>query len=99
MIEDNHLAVLWLVPHSAATLNRYVVGTDGKTARQRLRGRGFRTPVAEFGECVWYLRPKSAGKDKLNTRWGEGVWLGVKEESGETLILSLIHISEPTRPY
>ena len=40
----------------------------------------------EFGECVWYLKPKSAGKDKLNSRWGEGVWSGVREESGETLI-------------
>ena len=86
VLSDGHIAMLWLVPHSAATLNRYVVGADGKTARQRLRGRVFKSPVVEFGECVWYLKPKSVGKDKLHSRWGEGVWFGVREESGETLI-------------
>ncbi len=86
VLGDGHVAMLLLVPHSAASLNRYLIGADGKTARQRLKGRAFRGPVVEFGECVWYLQPKSAGKDKLNSRWGEGVWFGVREESGETLI-------------
>ena len=54
--------------------------------RQRLRGRTFKNAVVEFGECVRYLKPKSAGRDKLNTRWSTGVWLGVREESGEPLI-------------
>ena len=71
VIPDDHVASVWLVPHSAQTLNRYLVGQDGKTARQRLRGRVFKTPLVEYGECVWYLRAKSAGKDKLNTRLGQ----------------------------
>ena len=62
------------------------MGQDGKTARQRLRGRVFKTPSVEYGICVWYLKAKSAGKDKLNTRWGSGVWLGIREESGEVFI-------------
>ncbi len=28
----------------------------------------------------------SAGKDKLDARWKEGAWLGVRLESGESLI-------------
>ena len=51
-----------------------------------LRGRTFKLPVVEFGECVWYLRLKSAGKDKMNTRWGSGVWLGIREESNEVFV-------------
>jgi hypothetical protein len=67
-------------------INRYKVGADGKTPRQRLKGKKFTKAVAEFGENVMYLKPKSRGVDKLNTRWGEGVWLGIRELSGEVYI-------------
>ena len=40
----------------------------------------------EFGECVWYLKPKSKGKHKAENRWENGVWLGVRDESGEYII-------------
>ena len=64
IVPDDHVAALWLLPHSAQLLHRYLVGQEGKTARQRLRGRTFKSPVVEFGECVWYLRLKNAGKDR-----------------------------------
>ncbi len=50
-------------------------------------GRGETTkPVAEFGECVLYAPAASAGKDKFDTRWDEGVWLGIRMESRESFI-------------
>ena len=42
--------------------------------------------MAEFGETVWYLRLKSGGRDKLKYRWGSGVWLGTRQESGESWV-------------
>ena len=33
-----------------------------------------------------YLKPNSKGVDKLNPRWEQGVWLGVRDESGEIII-------------
>ena len=42
--------------------------------------------MAHFGECVLYTPAMSAGKDKFDARWKEGVWLGVRVESGESLI-------------
>ena len=42
--------------------------------------------MAEFGESVWYLPANSAGKNKFETRWREGVWLGVRLESGEAIV-------------
>ncbi len=42
--------------------------------------------MAEFGECVLHALAMSAGKDKFDARWKEGVWLGVRMESGEPLI-------------
>jgi hypothetical protein len=42
--------------------------------------------VAEFGECIFYLKAASVGKDKLVSRWATGVWPGVRHESGETIV-------------
>jgi hypothetical protein len=42
--------------------------------------------VAEFGESVWYTPANSAGEDKFDVRWLERVWLGVRVESGESII-------------
>ena len=65
-----------MVRHAAASINRYQVGEDGKTAHERLRGRRFRRDVTEFGESVLYIRAESIGKDKYNSRWEEGVFVG-----------------------
>ena len=49
---DNHVAALWLLPHSDQTLNTYSIGQDGKTARQRLKGRIFKAPVIDWKMCL-----------------------------------------------
>ena len=42
--------------------------------------------MADFGECVWYLPALSAGRDKFDARWRDGVWLGIRLESGESIV-------------
>ncbi len=46
----------------------------------------FAKPVAEFGECVLHAPAMSVGKDKFDVRWKEVVCLGVRMESGESLV-------------
>ena len=41
IIPDNHPVLAWLITHAALTLNRYQIGPDGRTPRQRLKGRSF----------------------------------------------------------
>ncbi len=42
----------WMVRHSGNGINRYQVGSDGKNAVKRGRGRDFKRDVAEFwGIC------------------------------------------------
>ena len=82
---DSH-ALPWLVAHAAASITRFRKDASGITAYRRWKGREFKRPVAEFGECVWYLKSDSAGKDKYVNRWHEGVWLGIGEETGESII-------------
>jgi hypothetical protein len=48
----------------------------------------FKRQLPEIGECVWFLRALSEGKDKLDTRWEDGVFAGVREESGEIYVMS-----------
>ena len=64
----------------------FKVGKDGNAQRFKLKGRKSKSLVVEPCECVWYLRPKSKGVDKLRSRWERVVWLGIVEEIGEALI-------------
>ncbi len=45
--------------------------------------------MAEFGEIVWALKPKSKGINKWEYRWCEGVWFGVVNRSGENIVLTV----------
>ena len=85
-LPEGHAIWPWLIKHCSDLLNRYNVGKDGKTPRYRLKGKKFKRDVVDYAECVWYLKPKSKGKDKLNTRWESGIWLGIREESGEVIV-------------
>ncbi len=49
-----------------------------------MTGRDCDKEVAEFGESVWFLYPKSKGRNKMKSRWASGIWLGVRDESGRS---------------
>ena len=72
--------------HSSDTINRFHVYKDGKTAYENWKGRKFNGQYREFGENVLYLRANSKGKDKLDSRWDNGVWLGIADRTGEVII-------------
>ena len=44
--------------------------------------------LPEIGECVYCLHPNSVGKDKLDPRWENGIFVGFREESGEIFVMS-----------
>ena len=76
----------WLIIHAANILNLCEVGKDGKVPFQRLRGRRMHAELVEFGERVLYqpLNHKSLGS--AQPRWAEGVYIGLKMNTGEKLI-------------
>ena len=85
-ISGESAVVPWLVMHSARTLDRFNIGLDGKAPYRRWKGKDFRREIAEFCEIVMYLKPGTRGQDTFNSRWERGVWLGVRDESGEIII-------------
>ena len=40
----------------------------------------------EFGERVMYLKSGTKGTNKMDSRWGIGIWLGMGDESRESII-------------
>ena len=77
-----------IVRRAAICYSRYAVGEDGRTAYERLRGRTRRATVVPMGEKVWYKQLGGGGdrKNKSETEWFPGVWLGPATSSSETLI-------------
>ena len=64
------------------------MASEAKTGDQRGKesGRRFNRELPEFGERVMYLKPNSLGKDKLEARWGNCVFIGLRDDSSELLI-------------
>ena len=64
----------WLVSHAAETIGRFQLGADGRTAYERTRGRKLNKELPEFGERIHYLKLRSIGRNKAESRWGEGIF-------------------------
>ena len=65
-LKEESPIIPWMIMHVAGILNKFRVGVYGCTAYQRVKGRAFVKALAEFGECVWYLKPKTAGINKAD---------------------------------
>ena len=74
----------WMVMHAVETINRFVVGADGRTPHYRLHGRNFIGKVLEVGEIV-HAKPlrKKPRKRSLRSRTVMGIWLGIEPRTGE----------------
>ena len=83
-IDPKSPVLLWMVVHSVETINRFLVGADGRTPHYRLHNRNFVGKVLEFGEMV-YAKPlrKSTRKRALMSRAVPGIWLGIIPRTGE----------------
>ena len=65
-----HPLLAWLIPFASLTITRYSVGSDGRTAYERVKGRSCRRPMACFGESIHFkpLKPARIG-DKSEPKW------------------------------
>ena len=87
-LEPHDVIIQWAIRWAALMISRYSVGADGRTAYERRRGRRCRAPVIRFGETIWFkeLKPHAAKRDKFNSDWNKGVWMGQARESQESII-------------
>ena len=96
-IPSSHNLVPWLVEYAAVLLNRGQVGSDGKTAYERLKGKKASLPGLQFGERILWKSnvPSYKRKDKMDSDWNEGVFLGQRTVSGEYLVGSTLGVFRP----
>ena len=77
----------WLVEYVATLLRRCVVGQDGSTLHEKIKGRTSRRPLGEFGEKVWY-KPLRKDHIKLAPVMEEGIYVGIIDETDEALVVT-----------
>ena len=77
----------WITEYAGWLLTRFQVGSDGKTAYERVKGKPARVQGFEFGEGVLWKRKRGGGPlGKLTCMWEDGVFLGVKGSTAELIV-------------
>ena len=87
-VECGDNITLWIIRWAAMVCSRYLVGKDGRTAYERRRGRKCKDQIVAIGEKVWYkkVREGKERKDKFESEWELGIWLGRSRNSNEAII-------------
>ena len=85
-LNSDHPVIPWIILHSADILNKFSVGKDGKTAYERWKGKQWTKESVEFGELIHFKLPKNTSRGKLDDRWDEGIFLGMKCRTGEYFV-------------
>ena len=79
----------WMIEYASVLLNRYLVGKDGKTAYERLKGKRSKMMGFEFAESVHFRRLQPPGRlAKLESLWTTGIMIGYRANTGEFMVAS-----------
>ena len=90
-IMDTMAILEWMIPQVADTINRFLVGDDGRTAYYRVRHKNFHGEVFEFGEQV-LAKPKRSNKQvrnkgALEPRFHDATWVGYNDRNNEYIVV------------
>ena len=87
-VPDDSAIMGWIVEWAATLHRRYRIGSDGRTAVQRYRGKTAELAITEFGERVLAQELLGHPNPRNNTeaRFVEGIVVGIIEESDEFLV-------------
>ena len=85
-IGPSHPLIPWIIEQAAQLKNRYMVGADGRTLTERLRGRGVQRSVYEHGERVLFLHLASARRGDFGVRFDNGIYLGCRSFDGQAYV-------------
>ena len=78
-----HAVTPWLIRLAGYLITRCRIQPNGRTALQMMKGRRPNGKLAESGELVYFLIPKTKVMPrKFEDRWSEGLWLGCDVRSG-----------------
>ena len=82
-----HPLVHWMVEAAAERINRFREVKDGKTPLELIRGVHETRPMAEFGECIYFIPAKgNRPQHKADAKFKEGIWLGMNARTDEVIV-------------
>ena len=89
-VPSRHPILAFLVEHAGKLMSRYQVGRDGRTAYELHAGKPYRRQLVEFGErvCFMPIRPGGARQAKLDPKWQDGAFIGIRDRSDEMMIMT-----------
>ena len=89
-VPSRHPILAFLVEHAGKLMSRYQVGRDGRTAYELHAGKPYRRQLVEFGERVYFMpiRPGGARQAKLDPKWQDATFIGIRDRSDEMLIMT-----------
>ena len=82
-IDAEACVLTFAAEYASYLINRLLLGKDGKTAGERSKGKSATVLGLEFGEKVLYKKKAKAKMEKINSRWEYGIFVGVRQRSGE----------------
>ena len=85
-IGAEHPCFPWLVEHTADILTKFVVGRDGMTGWERLKGRKYNGLLFEFGTKVFHRVQHKPVGGEMEARWLPAVWLGKRFATDEHVV-------------
>ena len=85
-IGPSQTLIPWIIEYAAQLKNRCMVGADGRTQTERLRGRGVQRPVNELGEKVLFLPLAPDRRGDFGARFDYGICLGCRSFDGQAYI-------------
>ena len=86
-IEPGGALFSWLIPFCADIINKFKVGTDGRTAYERITSHTCKVAQVGFGEVVDFkLETDKGNRHKADTEFNVGIFLGYAWRSTEYLV-------------
>ena len=87
LIDVRHPVLTWMCEFVGYMMSRMEVASDGKTPYERVKGKRGEMLGLEFGERVLWKHHPGKAMEKLNIRWGNGLFLGVRARSNELIVI------------
>ena len=88
-IPNDHNLLTWVVHYASMTYNKFHIGADGRTPRERIIGRKIGPAMAKFGESVWWKPLISRGRaPPLDERFRLGFFVSYVSGSNQGIVLT-----------
>ena len=87
-LPSKQLIMTRLVEHGADVLNKYLVGKDGRTAYERVKGKTYSGEMYEFGRKIYHMSPGKHSGGSMEARRCTSTFLGKLPRSDESMVFT-----------